>query len=39
MHTKYKGILGEFIASIYLMLKGFRIEGRRFKTHCGEIDK
>lgn len=38
MHTKYKGILGEFIASIYLMLKGFRIERRRFKTHCGEID-
>ena len=38
MHTKYKGILGEFIASLYLMLKGFRIEGRRFKTHCGEID-
>lgn len=38
MHTKYKGILGEFIASVYLMLKGFRIEERRFKTHCGEID-
>ena len=38
MHTKYKGIFGEFIASIYLMLKGFRIEERRFKTHCGEID-
>lgn len=38
MHTKYKGILGEFIASICLMLKGFHIEERRFKTHCGEID-
>lgn len=38
MKTKYKGILGELVASIYLTLKGFRIEARRFKTCCGEID-
>lgn len=38
MNTKYKGIFGELIASIYLILKGFKIEARRFKTSCGEID-
>lgn len=38
MNTKYKGIIGEFVASIYLIFKGFRIEARRFKTSCGEID-
>ncbi|MBQ7674329.1 MAG: YraN family protein [Alphaproteobacteria bacterium] len=38
MHTKYKGILGEIIAAIYLIFKGFWIIERRFKTRCGEID-
>lgn len=38
MNTRYKGIFGEFIASIYLIFKGFHVEARRFKTCCGEID-
>ncbi|MBR1734164.1 MAG: YraN family protein [Alphaproteobacteria bacterium] len=38
MHTKYKGILGEIIATFYLRLKGFKIIEHRFKTYCGEID-
>ncbi|MDR1334821.1 MAG: YraN family protein [Holosporaceae bacterium] len=38
MHTKYKGYVGEFIAALLLMLKGFKILARRYKTSCGEID-
>ncbi|GHU17032.1 UPF0102 protein [Alphaproteobacteria bacterium] len=38
MHTKYKGYLGELLASLLLLLKGFSILQRRFKTACGEID-
>lgn len=32
------GLWGEFIATIVLPLKGYRILARRYKTHCGEID-
>jgi putative endonuclease len=38
MHTKYKGYLGEFAAALLLLLKGYRILERRYKTACGEID-
>jgi putative endonuclease len=38
VHTKYKGYWGEFLASLLLMLKGFSILERRYKTNCGEID-
>lgn len=38
-NTSYqKGLLGEWIASFYLMLKGYRILRRRYKTKVGEID-
>ncbi|MDR3180016.1 MAG: YraN family protein [Holosporaceae bacterium] len=38
MHTKYKGYLGELLASVLLMLKGFSVLERRYRTVCGEID-
>jgi putative endonuclease len=38
MHTKYKGHAGEIVAALLLMLKGFRILARRYKTSYGEID-
>ena len=38
MHTEKKGILGEWIAALILICKGFRILERRYKTTCGEID-
>ena len=38
MHTEKKGILGEWIATLVLFCKGFRILERRYKTTCGEID-
>jgi putative endonuclease len=38
MHTKYKGIIGELIASVFLLLKGYRILETRYKTKWGEID-
>ena len=34
----HTGLWGEFIATIVLSLKGYRILARRYKTHCGEID-
>jgi putative endonuclease len=33
-----RGRRGEMIASLLLMAKGYRILGRRVKTHLGEID-
>ncbi len=33
-----KGHLGEWIAAIALMLKGYRIVERRYRTKLGEID-
>lgn len=33
-----RGLRGEFLASLALMLKGFRIVARRYKTKLGEID-
>lgn len=38
MSTKIKGIFGETVAALYLILKGFQILERRFKTSLGEID-
>lgn len=32
------GIRAEWLASLYLMLKGYRIVQRRYKTPVGEID-
>ncbi len=32
------GFRGEFLASLALMLKGYRIVARRYKTKLGEID-
>ncbi|MGH1352083.1 MAG: YraN family protein [Methyloligellaceae bacterium] len=34
----WKGHLAEALASLYLMLKGYRILARRYKTRAGEID-
>lgn len=36
--THKAGLLAEGIAALYLMLHGFRILSRRFKTPVGEID-
>lgn len=36
--TEFKGHIGEFVASIVLMCKGFSIIARRYKTKHGEID-
>lgn len=33
-----RGHRGETVAALLLMLKGFRIKARRFKTPLGEID-
>jgi putative endonuclease len=33
-----RGRRGELLASFILMLKGYRILGRRIRTHVGEID-
>ena len=33
-----KGHRGEFFASLMLLLKGYRIVARRFRTRAGEID-
>ena len=38
MHTKYKGYLGEMLATLFLTFKGFRILEKRYKTTYGEID-
>lgn len=37
-HALRRGARGEFWASVALMLKGFRIVERRYKTRLGEID-
>lgn len=34
----YKGLFAEFLASIYLTLKGYRIIKHRYSNYCGEID-
>ncbi|MDR1375653.1 MAG: YraN family protein [Holosporaceae bacterium] len=36
--TEYKGIFGELIAALLLIVKGYWILARRYKTYCGEID-
>ncbi|MDR3187373.1 MAG: YraN family protein [Holosporaceae bacterium] len=36
--TEYKGIFGESIASLLLIIKGYSILARRYRTSCGEID-
>ncbi|MDR2723611.1 MAG: YraN family protein [Holosporaceae bacterium] len=36
--TERKGYWGEFVAACLLILKGYRILARRYKTICGEID-
>jgi putative endonuclease len=33
-----RGHRGETIAALWLRLKGYRVLGRRIKTHAGEID-
>jgi putative endonuclease len=33
-----RGRRGEFLAMLALVLKGYRILGRRIRTHAGEID-
>ncbi len=33
-----RGRRGEFIAMLWLVAKGYRILGRRVRTHAGEID-
>lgn len=38
MNSYYKGLITEYISIIILILKGYRILGRRYKTHYGEID-
>ncbi|MCT4574795.1 MAG: YraN family protein [Alphaproteobacteria bacterium] len=37
--TSYnKGLLAEFLASIFLVLRGYKILNKRYKTKVGEID-
>lgn len=36
--TYKAGLMAELVASIWIMLKGYRILSRRFKTPVGEID-
>jgi putative endonuclease len=36
--TEYKGIFGESVASLLLIIKGYGILAHRYKTSCGEID-
>ncbi len=36
--THQTGLFAETLASLFLMLKGWRILSRRFKTSVGEID-
>jgi putative endonuclease len=38
IHAEKRGRRSETIASLLLMAKGYRILGRRVKTHLGEID-
>lgn len=33
-----KGLIAETLAGLYLMLKGYRLLARRYKTRLGEID-
>jgi putative endonuclease len=37
-HAEKRGHRGETIAAWWLRLKGYRVLGRRIKTHAGEID-
>ena len=37
-HAEKQGRRGEMLAAFYLMMKGWRIVGRRVKTRRGEID-
>ena len=36
--TRRRGLLGEAVASVYLVSKGYRILDRRYRTPVGEID-
>lgn len=37
--TSYnKGLLAEFLSSLFLMLRGYKILNKRYKTKVGEID-
>jgi putative endonuclease len=36
--TEYKGHFGEIFAILLLIIKGYKILDRRYKTVCGEID-
>ena len=38
MKTRKKGNIGEFIAALYLLFKGYRILKRNFTVKGGEID-
>jgi putative endonuclease len=37
-HAQRRGHRGEWLAALALMLKGYRIVARRYKTKLGEID-
>jgi putative endonuclease len=37
-NTYTSGIYAEYLAAVYLWLKGYKIIARRFKTKMGEID-
>ncbi len=36
--SEARGRKGEWLAAIYLSLKGYRVLGNRVRTHAGEID-
>ncbi|TKT82665.1 YraN family protein [Aquamicrobium sp. LC103] len=38
LHNHRRGHRGEWLASVALMLKGYRILARRYRTRLGEID-
>ncbi len=37
-HAEKRGRRSEILAALMLMAKGYRVLGRRVKTHAGEID-
>jgi putative endonuclease len=38
MTSHDKGLMAEFLAALYLRLKGYRVLVQRFKTPVGEVD-
>jgi putative endonuclease len=38
MNSYYKGLLAEYLALFILLIKGYRILARRYKTKYGEVD-